>query len=858
MITHQSKAARSLDRQRRDIQKQPGADLCERLSAACDAYFQRRLAELPPHKTPRAMIAVGGYGRAELCPRSDIDVLILYAKSVPKDAADLAKAVFHPLWDLGADLGHGVRSIPETLSLANEDWKVFASLVDARFLAGDKAVFDDFAKRFQKRVSPGAVRGFKEWLEGENVRRAAVHGDAAGMLEPNLKEALGGLRDIHQMRWLHKLSGSCAAGIPGPWLGVIEEHAGFLLGVRNHLHVLEGRKSDRLSLDAQRALAPKLGFAAKDEMLDVELFLTELHRVMAEIRTLHRALWPHLCGKPVKAAKPKPVGGAVVLAADGLGFDETAGKRARPGDVLDIFAQAARLDQPLLLSARRGIEAGLSDLAGFAATVEGGRRAFDLLLQLLTHEHAEEALAALFETGVIGAIIPEFERVRHMVQYDVFHVHPVGRHTLETILELKQAARPGHPYHAVFSRAQNPLALYLGALFHDIGKGLGGAHSEKGAAIARDVLTRAGLPDDVVSDVSFLTLRHLILADTAIRRDIADRDVLAACAQKIGAPERLDMLLLLTMADSLATGPSAWNDWKAALIGDLYRRILNILEGGGLFAASEAKALLAQRDWLSARARGLFSSERIEACLDAMPPRYLLSRAAPSILADLKLVSRLDQALEEDRLMHRAGVAGRGVTVLDTAQSPAGDGWAVTLAARGQPGLFAVMAGVLALYGINIRSADFFIWNDDTEIHAYQTSNPPDTLFPAELWGRVRRAVRYALTGKLSLDYRIQEKRSSPLAPRQPDMGVKPRVALDNAASEYFTVMEVKASDRLGLLYDMAVAMESLGVVVRMAKIDTQGYEVHDVFYLRGPNNKKITDEAKLKEIKAVMLASLS
>jgi [protein-PII] uridylyltransferase len=854
-----SKAARRLGKKRQQLFADPGPGFCLKHSDAFDAYFRDRLGEVPRRRTPFALMAVGGYGRSELCPRSDIDALILYKDGVPEEAKALAQDVFFPLWDLGVELGHGVRAMPECFELAGTDWQVFASLIDCRFLAGDRAVFDHFIRERDQRLFPGKGAAFKDWLAGHNLTRAASYGDASGMLEPNLKEALGGLRDIHQVRWLDELSRLSGGGVPAGWLEVLDAHLKFLLVVRNHLHILAGRKDDRLSLDAQRTLAGRLGFTASEGLLDVEAFLTELHRVMAEVRTVHRALWPALGWGPTKAAEPgKRLGGAIMLTPEGLDFDHVFPGGVGPEDVLDIFGHALRLGEPLALRARRGLEAGIAALTSFAATEEGGRRAFELLVKAMLEPHGEAALTDMLETGVLGAVIPEFGRVQHMVQYDMFHIHPVGRHTLETMLEIRKAALPEHPYHHIYSRLPHPERLLLGALFHDIGKGLGGAHSEKGVDLAREALTRFGLDEEAVSDVCFLVLRHLTLADTAMRRDISDRDVLAAMAQRAGTSERLDMLLLLTMADSVATGPSAWNDWKASLIGGLHGRIHSVLDGGGLFDSTDAHAMLTLRDKLRSKAGAMFPPERLEGYLDAMPPRYLLTRGAPAIMGDLELLSRLEEALEEDFRMRASDKAGTGVAVIESAPSPAGDGWTVTLIARHQPGLFSTMAGVLALHGVNIRSADFFLWGDSTEIHAYETANPPDTLFPDELWARVRRAVRYALTGKLSLDYRIQEKRASPLAVKTPDMGIRPRVGVDNDSSEYFTVVEVYASDRLGLLYDIAVALDSLRLDVHMAKIDTLGLEVHDLFYVRGEKGRKVADQARIEELSRIVLASLA
>ncbi|WP_243438385.1 [protein-PII] uridylyltransferase [Fundidesulfovibrio soli] len=849
----------TLKRDRQDILAQPDATLSRRLSEAFDAYFRARVGEVPPQRTPYAVMAVGGYGRSELCPRSDIDVLILYKKSVPGEAKELSQGVFFPLWDLGLELGHGVRSISDCIDLSRKDWQVFASLLDVRLLAGDAGVFEEFVARRDKKLLPGAGRNFKLWLERQNASRSSTYGDASGMLEPNLKEGMGGLRDVHQVRWLDFLSRREGEGLPQDDLDVLNAHMRFLLTVRNHLHLLESHKTDRLGLDAQRELAGRLGFEASGEILAVEAFMAELHRVMAEIRTLHRASWPLLAMEPGrKRAAQVSLGGCAVLGQEGLGFDLPPGRHVSPEQIVELFGYALRHGKAMSLAARRAIEAGLPDLASFAATAEGAAHARDLLTRAMLHPGSEAALTDMVETGVLGALLPEFARVRDMVQYDVFHIHPVGRHTLETIFEIKRLADPDSPYHAHYAALPHPERLYWGALCHDIGKGLGGAHSEKGADIVRELLDRLGMGDEALSDVCFLVLRHLMLADTAFRRDISDRDILAECAQRTGTVQRLDMLLLLTVADSRATGPSAWNDWKASLLGELYGKVRAVLTGGKLFDPSDAQHMMVLRDHLHDKARGLFNSERLEACLDAMPPRYLLSRKPENILGDLALVSQLEADLEEDFRQRPSSVAGRGVAAVETIPYPGGDGWKVTLAARHQPSLFATVAGVLALHDVNIRSAEFFLWSDSTELHAYQTSNPPDTLYPDELWARVRRAVRYALTGKLSLDYRIQQKRASPLTPRQPDMGITPGVVVDNEGSDYFTIIQVRAGDRIGLLYDIAVVLDSLGLDVRMAKIDTQGLDVFDVFFVRGEKGRKVTEGSRLEEIRLALLAAVA
>ena len=811
-----------------------------------DDYFRHRLSECATTDFPFAVVAVGGYGRSELCAHSDIDVLVLVKGDIPPKAKGLAKALFFPLWDMSLDLGHGVRDIGECLALADKDLQVFASLLDARFLAGDQTVFEDFLKGLDQGL-PGREQAFKDWLATQNIHRFEVYGDASGMLEPHLKEGLGGLRDCHQIRWLARLTGGHDGTFLQGELGLLAGQMEFLLRVRNHLHLISSRRMDRLGLDAQPELARRLGFAGTPEVLPVEAFLAELHRVMAEILALRRTAWSILA-KDLgwRRAPSKPLDGYVRLTEAGLDFVPGWTVEKNPLSILDIFGHALSRGAPLSLMAKRGVAQGERSLSRLAASYEGGKRIFEFLMRVLVHPAGGDVLRDMLDTGVLGAVLPEFHRVRHMVQYDMYHVHPVGRHTLETILEIKRAAEPDHAYHEIYQRLAHPERLLLGALFHDIGKGLGGSHSEKGAEIARGALERLGQDEALISDVCFLVLSHLQLADTATRRDLSDEDILAACASRVGTTDRLDMLFLLTMADSLATGPSAWNSWKSGLIGELYLKIRAVLEGGGLFDSTDAQKMLAVRDKVRVKGRSILDAPGLEARLDAMPPRYLLNRPLEDILGDLAMVVELEDALEEDYRQRPSHRAGLGVAQITTKPAPKGGGWTVTLAAKHHPDLFPAMAGVLALHDINIRSADFHLWRDNIEIHCYHTDSPPDTLYIEELWARVRRALRYALTGKLSLDFRIREKLSSPLSPKSPDMGLRAQVLADNATSRYYTILEVRAGDRIGLLYDIALALQSLGLQVHLAKIDTQGLAVRDVFYVRDAQGLKIQDQARI------------
>jgi [protein-PII] uridylyltransferase len=848
------------------------------LSDAADRYFGERLAEYGRECGGRqgfSLVAVGGYGRRELCPFSDLDVLLLFPGDPPEWAGELARFLFFPLWDLGIEIGHGVRGVGACLELARSDYQVLASFLDARLLTGEAGVFGELADRLSREVYPDRRAGFVEWLSQVNVRRGKVHGEAGALLEPQLKEGLGGLRDVHQVRWLAHL-----ARLAGTWrapgagvCGELDRDGAFLLVVRSHLHRIGHRKNDKLPFEVQERIAERLGFAGQDGALGVERFLAELLRRMSRVKYLRETLWPGLA-VALGAASDKPpeaLGDGVARGADGLDFAPDLDDEAAFARLFLLFGTAVRTGEPLAFFAvRRAGELA----ARHAGELSRDGAALASVVGILAADATGRTAEALFDSGVLSAMLPEFDRVGHLVKFDLYHVHPVGRHSLETVRRLAESgAHPDSRYHELFAGVAHTDRLILGALFHDIGKGLGGEHAEKGAGIAREALARFGADPETREEVAFLVREHLYLADTASRRDLSDRDVVAACAARAGTMDRLNMLLLLTYADARATGPSAWTGWKESLVWELYRRTARMLTEGNLFDEHDAGRMLRTRDRVRAGARGIMPEAEIEACLDQMPPRYLIALDAAEIVRHLGLVVRLRQEARDmaARTPRARGVApsppaGRddgqeqagyapGAVVLDARPAPGGAGHEVTAAAMETPGLFAVLAGVLALNDVNILSAEVFAWGDGTAIYVFGVSDPPDALYAEELWTRVAGGVRYALLGKLALEYRLDQKRRSLLACRQAAAPVS--VQVENQASALYTLIEISAPDRIGLLYDIAHVMAGLLLEVRLAKADTLGERARDVFYVRGADGKKIEDPMQAQEIRAALMHRL-
>ncbi len=839
------------------------------LSDVYDRYFRERLAEYgqtEPMSSGFALAAVGGYGRRELCPASDIDVLALFAGPAPDDAPELARFLFFPLWDLGVELGHGVRSVEDCLALAATDMQVFASLLDLRFLAGDATVVEALRRRLDAGVFSVHAAAFTDWLARGNEERGRMYGDAGGMLEPNLKNGLGGLRDAQQVRWLMRLDPTRdrEEKLLGPELAALDADARFVLTARMHLHRLSGRKNDKLYFEFQERVAEALGHGQRGDRKGVERFLAELLRRMADIKAFRQSVWPVLAGATGAldlSAPAVPVASGVERAPEGMRFSPGLSETAVMEAVFDLLAACAHegvAPSHDTLRRLRTMAGPLGRLAGVSPRT--GRQIYDSLGEIMMADVSGAAMDAIMGTGLLRAVLPEFSRVEDIVAFDIYHVHPVGRHSLEAVRLLAEIRAGGDArFKRLLDGLPRPELAFWGLLLHDVGKGLGGNHAEKGAELAESLLARLSASPEARHAVAALVREHLLLPETATGRDLADRDLIARVAGRVATVEMLDMLTLVARCDGLATGPQAWTGWKESLVLELHDKVRRAIEQGRLFDASDARVMVSTRDHLRELARGRFTPEALEQALLAMPPRYLVTQDAEAILDHLELLATLDAAEAEDRRMRPGGRGGADVVALTHAALPGGDGFAVTVAGRHVRALFPTVSGVLALHDLSIRDADVFAWDDGVVILSLRTANPPDLLYADEVFARVSRAIRYSLCGKLFLAYRLAQKRAS-LMTRQVPLGPKspPVVAIDNRASDLYTVIDVSCDDRVGLLYDIARTLYELRLEMHLAKVMTPAGRVRDVFYVRGADGRRIEDLEHASEIKAALLHRLA
>jgi [protein-PII] uridylyltransferase len=858
-------AAEMLNRGRkrliRELPKHTAMDFMHHMAGLVDEYFRTSFetSAIGPRmdiaRNPYAIIALGGYGRNDQCVHSDVDLLILFEKRLPDKAEGLIREIIYPLWDIGLDVGHATRSLKECLSLAGKDFEILTPLLDARFVCGMSRLYTALTQQLRQKVVQRHSRKIIDWLVETNQSRHARFGDSAYLLEPNLKEGQGGLRDFHTMRWIACIRSGLKQNRDLEYLGYLsheeyeqlKEALAFIANVRNRLHLLNGRKYDQLHFENQLRIAKALGYSKVNGQQPVERFLGDLHGQMEFIKQQHLMFlfeqgYEKRSRRRRRRSKITKIAGIEII-KDTLNFESTRMVSESPLLLLQIFEESARLRLPLGAEARRIVrEFGhLCDenLRSSPAAV----RSFEKILQAPAPTF--NVLNAMLHTGLLERFIPAFHTVVNCIQYDEYHIYPVDRHLLRTVKTIKTFAgdedRADGLVGQIYAELKQRKLLLWGALLHDIGKGQpGGNHSEKGEALVPGILAEKGYRPADIDTVAFLVREHLLLAKTAARRDINDEETALYCARRINDADRLKMLYLLTVADCIATGPKAWNSWTAALLKDLFLKVLNVLEKGEL-ASQEAVAKVARkRDALLAQTPKRRQKE-LETLFDVLSPRYLLN-VPPEVIQEH---IRLYQTLGDARF------------VWEIEPSMTSDTRIVTLCARDQPGLFSRIAGVFTLNGINILDAQVFTWRNNVALDIFKVQPPPDPIFESDKWEKTRRHLSRALEGDLDLSERLQSRMKGYRPPRPAAMDRPRRIQVDNQTSSFFTIVEVFTEDFPGLLFSITDALFRCQLDVWVAKIATNVDQVVDVFYVRDFDGQKVDDPDQVARIQATIQAVL-
>ncbi len=839
-----------------------GASFHDHYTEIMDQYFRRGHQEsdvgqqLFKNKNPFAVIALGGYGRKDLCLFSDIDVMILFNSRVPSTAGKLVEDLLYPLWNAGLELGYGIRSIKDCLNLAKDDFEVMTSMIDARFICGDSPLYLSFLDDLQKKAVRKKLAPLKRWLSEKHELRKTLFGDASHLIEPNLKEGEGGLRDYHHILWLAKASLDLKVPRDLEYLGrlshaefkELDGNVEFIRLIRNHLHYLSGRKKDRLTLDDQRKITHLLGFQPDDGILPVEHFLGKLHRAMASLKSIHRSFVITHTSNRARTAKnlrSEELPDSLHLFQGEIGFRSATAILNDPYVIMDIIGQSCRIEAPVSLESKRLIREFLYLVED---TFRGSPRAVKAFLRVINHRRSSDGLDQMLETGLLAAFIPEFANIQDRVQFDSYHLYSVGHHMLQTLDHLKHLSMEKDILLIdIFSEIKNPETLFLAALFHDIGK-IGASHARRGAIITKNILKRFHCGGRSAEDISFLIEHHLLLAETATRRDLNDEKVIVQCARIVENPDRLRMLYLLTWADSKATGPRAWNEWVENLVQELFFKILRILEEGELATPDSSRKVTQTLSEVRRVIERRLGPDETDRLLDRMTPRYLLQTRPADMVRHISAFQALQEELKRDP---------SAAFYLASRKEPLTSLWELTFLAADRPGLFADLAGVLALNNINVLTAHIYTWRDGTALDVFRVSAPLDPIHPEEIWRKVREQLNQVLRRELSLSSLLREKaHPSILSPSA--VSTRPsEVVVDNDSSDFFTVIEVFADDEIGLLHRITDALFHLGLDIAIAKIATKADQIADIFYVRDLEGQKIMDQEKTEQIRETLLRTL-
>jgi len=801
-----------------------------------------------------ALVALGGYGRKELYPFSDIDLMILYRPEIQGKIDLIADAVLYPLWDTGLEVGHGVRTIAESLTQAEKDFFFLVALLDARLIHGSKQLYADLLAAYHRRFIEGQREDFVGKMKGHRQSRRERYGSHSFLLEPHIKEGRGGMRDIQAMMWtarmvfgLHGLDDITDAGL------LLEDEKQDFLAARNmlvrlrsFLHFFSKRKNDQLYFEQQGEVAAAFGYKTAKGILGVERFMRDVYSALEKIGLITDLFFDHVDEVLGLAGRGGVMADRIIEAGIEVKMGRvhlTASKvqiEAKPQILLRVFLAMARSGLPLHHRTRKAV-------AGFAGMITekvrlSPRLAKTFTAVLLEAKDISLVLETMLETGVLTACIPEFAKISTLAQHDLYHIYTVDRHSLQTVAEVRSLiADKG----LVAQNIKSLRVLYFAALLHDIGKGSGRDHSQEGASLVAKIGERLQLSPEECEGLVFLVRYHLFMPENALRRDLNDGVFIKRCADTITSLDWLSMLYLLSVADSKATGPSAWSEWKGALLEEMYLKVLPHLETGrhGVHdvTAHEEQGV----EWLRDQIRMLLKGEEgLRVDISTLGADYILS-FSPEIVVKHVLTQRDNYQL----------LRQRALIVAEEEE----EAWQLLVMTVDRPGLLAKICGVMALNSLTVVRAQIFTWLDGTVVDVLHVRPTDGLSFHEKDWEQLNRQLDLAIEHRMGLSHRLYRKLSSAYSRRvQAVGGIASKVVIDNKSSENYSVIEVYAPDLPGQLYHITQAMADFGLNIHKAYIATEVEQLIDVFYVLDSQGEKVVEEDFRLEVTQGILHSIS
>jgi len=804
-----------------------------------------------------AVLAVGGYGRGEMAPHSDVDIAFVTPHKGTSWTEQVIEAMLYWLWDLGFKVGQSSRSIAEMVKMAKEDLTICTSLLESRYVWGDMDVYKQAKDTLIAEVISGTHRSFITEKLAERDERHIRMGDSRYVVEPNVKEGKGGLRDLQTLYWIGKYIHQVESAADLIDVGLLSEEEyqnfrkaeNFLWAVRCHMHDITGRAEDRLTFDLQPEVAKRMRFAERTGKSAVERFMQFYFLNAKNVGDVTGVFLAHL--DEAHAARGRRFLPNIVRRPRKLnGFKQDRGRLALPGD--DFFAEdPIRLIEIFHLADKYQLEihplamrAARRDAKLITAKIRNNKRANQLFIDILTSPRDPElVLRWMNEASIFGRFIPDFGRVVAQMQFDMYHHYTVDEHSIRAIGLLTKIANgdliEDHPHSTeVIGQLKNRRVLFIATLLHDIAKGRGGDHSILGAEVAEKLCPRLGLEPYETELVAWLVRNHLLMSATAFKRDLSDFKTIQDFVAQVKSIERLRLLIILTVVDIRAVGPGVWNSWKRQLLTDLFEAAEEMLLPGHK-QRGRAERVAEKQAALAATLK--LPKAQFEDLAARLPVSYWIAEPDDIIAHNVRQI----MAAGDDPLAIAATAhPERGATL-------------VSVYAADHPGLFYRIAGGIHAAGGNIIDARIHTTKNGMAIDNFLIQDPVGRPFSDEAQlTRIKESVSDALIDRSKMDSRLDAR---PLArPRAGAFKIAPMVLHDNDASNRFTVLEVSAQDRPALLNQMAKILFESKVMVHSAHIATFGERAVDTFYITDLLGDKITSKARLKTLANKLIAAAS
>ena len=808
-----------------------------------------------------SIVAVGGYGRCELAPFSDVDLMFLIPYKETPYCEQVIEFILYTMWDMGLKVGHSTRSVDDSVRLSKQDLTIRTSVLDARWIWGDQTLFLDLQRRFKSEVVEGTGANFVEAKLRERDERHDRMGDTRYVVEPNVKEGKGGLRDLQTLFWLVRYLYGVNEVEELVSLKVFTRQdvkryrkaLDFLSTVRCHIHYLSNRAEERLSFDVQKAVGERMAYNDRSSSSGVERFMKHYFLIAKDVGDLTRVI----CAVLEEQQKKRPFFGfskgfSVLRRRTKIdGFLVDRGRitvknksafKEDPLKLIRIFYEAQRHSLDVHPEALRLISRNLKLINNdVRENIESNKLFIEILI---SRKNPENTLRRMNEADVFGKFVPDFGRVVAQMQYDMYHTYTVDEHTIRAIgmlskLESVELIDRLPNATEVMSEIQSRRALYVAVLLHDIAKGRGGDHSEIGCRIAKDLCPRFGLEEEETETVAWLVLNHLIMSDTAFKRDIDDPKTINDFIRVVKSVERLRLLFVLTVVDIKAVGPKTWSAWKSGLLDGLFHRTLGAFSGDMVTDNRDARILYAQESLRKALKE--WPSEKIENFISTGYPSYWLTYGS-------------GEHVRHANIVRLAEIDNKNLYI-DIRINDEFEFTEVTVYTPDHPGIFSQIAGAVALLGATIMDAKIVTMSDGMVMDSFSILDINNKAFnhPKKI-ERLRSRISESLSGKIYLEKELAKLSKNRMIHKEKLFSVAPRIIFDNKASATDTVIEVNGRDRVGFLYDVTTAINALGLKINSAHVTTYGEHVVDTFYVKDIFGLKIYHEAKIKHIREELI----